>query len=65
MRDVRLRHEEVVRADLGNITSTFGAAMQRRELAKRVTFSRAKQAWLAFVFQVLRGLARRNKRKEN
>ena len=65
VRNVGLRHDEVVRAELGYITAAFGAALQRREFSKRVSLASAQPASLALVFQVLRRLARGNKREKN
>ena len=59
VRDVRLRHEEIIGADLSNIAAAFGPAMQSRELTKRVALARAQPAPLAAILQIMRHLSSR------
>ncbi len=65
VRDMRLRHEKIVRADLGQASAALGAAVQRNELAKYVALAGAKPASLIAILQIVRRLTRGHERKKN
>ncbi len=56
VRHVRIRHEEIIRAD-DRVLFIFVRAMNRNMFAKDISFADAEFCWLAFVFQILRGVA--------
>jgi hypothetical protein len=62
VRDVRLRHKQVIRADPGEAAAALRPSMQGGELAERVALAGPEPGPLAFVFKVGRGLTRRHER---
>src|SRR6185369_3851406 len=53
VRNMRMSHEQVVRANLGQASATVSSAVQRREFAKRIALARDKTRWLAGILEVL------------
>src|SRR5579871_2908168 len=55
MRDMNVRHDQIVVSDEGEHASALGPAMNRDELTDAVAMPDASLRALAFVFQILRG----------
>src|SRR5262245_53505953 len=61
---MRLRHEEIVGSNLGDVAAAFSSPVQSGVLAKHIPFSDEKTAAFAAVLQIVRLLSRRYKREE-
>ena len=55
VRNMGLRHDQTVIADLGKHATPECASMNRDELANMVAAANASLGWLTLVFQILRG----------
>src|SRR5437867_11382765 len=63
VRDVRLRHNQIVMAKRGQAAAASGAAMQGDEFTNRVALTNDQACALARVLEVLRRLADARERK--
>ena len=64
VRNVRVGHEHVVVADVGDAAAPFGAAMNRHEFAKHVAIADDQLGRLAVKLQILRDQPDRRERKD-